>query len=598
MMNVAEMESWHSARRLVGSGLVSILMPVHNLEQLIAENIRTVHRVLNNQIPFEIVVIDDGSTDGTAATINALRSEIPELRPVLLDRNVGKGAALRYGFEKARGTHIVFLDGDLDIPPFQIPRFFRIMAETGAAVVIGSKQHPDSVLQYPWLRRIMSGIYYRLVKCLIGLPVRDTQTGLKLFARAALEWAFPRILIKAFAYDLELLALVHLKGYRIAEAPVVIEFHSRWGFVRPMVVRAIILDTLAIFYRLRIVKYYQTIPDTCVPDKPPLVSILIAYPASSAFLDEVVRAIDRQTYTNFEVLLLPDEPSGRVWPERYREVPTGRKRPAEKRNLGLDLARGPIIAFLDDDAFPCYEWLERAVGYFSLPDVGGIGGPAITPLNDPYLAKLSGTVFENRLVSGGYRYRYAPGRVREIDDYPSCNFIVRTDAVKALGGFRNDFWPGEDTYLCMEIAHRLNLRLLYDPRVLAYHHRRPLFLPHLRQIGRYGLHRGYFARRFPATSRRISYMLPSLFVLGLVGGGIASVWLAWLRPVYYMAAALYAAITLIFAANWNPLSWLLVWIGIVLTHIVYGARFLLGFLAQRLPGEVQKFDHPSEERQL
>ena len=97
--------SWNSVRQVIGPhGLLSVLMPAFNLEKAIAANVRRVHALFAGQVPFEIVVINDGSRDGTAGELRRLQSEIPELHPVLLPRNVGKGAALRAGFEAARGT--------------------------------------------------------------------------------------------------------------------------------------------------------------------------------------------------------------------------------------------------------------------------------------------------------------------------------------------------------------------------------------------------------------------------------------------------------------------------------------------------------------
>lgn len=586
--------AWDSVRQAVGPGLLSVLMPAFNLEKVIADNVRRVQSLFAGQVPFEIIVINDGSRDQTADELHRLQAEIPELRPLLLPRNVGKGSALRAGFEVSRGTHIVFLDADLDLPPGQIPEFFRIMNDQRVDVVIGSKQHPDSQLSYPWQRRIMSAIYYRCVKLLFGLPVRDTQTGLKLFTRSSLQWAFPRILVKAFAFDLELLALIHQQGFKIAEAPVTVDFQGKGGFVAPRMIRNIVIDTLAVFYRLQLLKYYQSIPDIHMPSPPPLASILIACPSATPFLDEIVAALADQSYSNYEVLLLPDAPTGHTWPERWREIPTGKIRPAEKRNLGIAAARGSITVFLDDDAFPIPEWLQRGLEYFSLPDVVAVGGPAVSPHQDPWLARLGGRVYESRLVSGNYRYRYQADRVRDVDDFPSCNFFVRTDALRQLHGFRTDFWPGEDTFLCLELTHTLGFRILYEPRAMVFHHRRKLFLPHLRQIGRYALHRGYFARRFPQTSRRLSYFMPSFFSLGVGAGALLALLVPPLRPLYFMALALYTLIVLLFTISRSPLNWVLIALGVILTHLWYGTRFLIGFLTRRLPGEVRPFDHPSE----
>lgn len=592
----AQDHAWDSARRQLGNGLLSIVMPAHNLAPSIAANIRHVCALFGGELPYEVIVVDDGSTDSTRDEIQKAEATMPKLRPVFLAHNVGKGAALKRGFEASRGTYILLLDGDLDLPPHQVSGFFRIMEEKKADAVIGSKLHRDSnVGSYPWHRRLTSLTYYVLVKMLVGLPVRDTQTGIKLFKRAALDWAFPRMLVKQFAFDLELLAIIHEKEFQVAESPITLRTEGTWRMPRPSAVRQVITDTLAVFYRLRLLRYYQTIRNTRMPEPPPLVSIVIAFPVPAPCLDECLAGIAEQSYTRYEVILLPDTPTGRAWPDKIREVPTGRLRPAEKRNLGIRQARGEIVAFIDDDAAPADNWLQQAVVYFSDDEIAAVGGPASTPANDPYLATLSGAVYANRLVSGNYRYRYVPTRVQEVDDFPSCNLFVRASALRALNGFRTDFWPGEDTQLCMEIVKRLQKTIIYDPRVHVFHHRRRLFLPHLRQIGRYALHRGYFARHFPSTSRKISYMLPSAFVVGLVGGALVAPFWPACRLLYVGALLVYAAITLASSINRNPLSWLLTWLGIVLTHIVYGSRFLVGFAIGRLPDEVHDFDHASQE---
>jgi glycosyltransferase involved in cell wall biosynthesis len=171
--------------------------------------------------------------------------------------NRGKGRALKYGFRFAKGELIAFLDADLDLHPRQIQRFLRIMERDGVGVVIGSKRHPDSKVNYPWHRRLISNIYYYLVKMMFGLKVRDTQTGIKLFRREILERIFPKILVKRYALDLEILVNVHHLGYEIAEAPIILDFRRRFGRIRIIDLWHTGIDTLAIFYRLNILKHYD-----------------------------------------------------------------------------------------------------------------------------------------------------------------------------------------------------------------------------------------------------------------------------------------------------------------------------------------------------
>jgi glycosyltransferase involved in cell wall biosynthesis len=239
--------------------MLSILMPAYNEAHSIAENVsETVETMHGLGLDFEIVVIDDGSLDGThAAASNALRAWPDHVRVVRCSRNEGKGNALICGTCYAKGDYVAFLDADMDLHPEQLASFFAIMEARNADAVIGSKFHPASKVDYPPVRRLYSFFYYMLVRTLFGLPVRDTQTGIKLFKRVVLDRVLPRVLVKRFAFDLELLANVHHFGYRIVEAPVTLNFQRVCSRLRLPAVWNVFLDTLAIFYRMRILHYYD-----------------------------------------------------------------------------------------------------------------------------------------------------------------------------------------------------------------------------------------------------------------------------------------------------------------------------------------------------
>lgn len=249
---------WNTARRVLGDdGCLSIIMPAYCLGNNIADNIRHVHNIFSDQIPFEIIAVDDGSNDNTAEEINRVAKDIPYVKPVVLHDNAGKGAAMRAGFKVCSGSHILLLDGDLDLPPSQVTNFFEIMEQKDVDTVIGSKRHPDSNLNYPWYRKLLSDGYYIFIKILFGLPVRDTQTGIKLFKRPVLEYVFPRMLVKRFAFDLEILSIAHQKGFTVAEAPITMDFRGGLGCAQPRTVLDIMINTLAVFYRLKIIHYYD-----------------------------------------------------------------------------------------------------------------------------------------------------------------------------------------------------------------------------------------------------------------------------------------------------------------------------------------------------
>ena len=608
-------DGWSCVREVLGEDLLSVILPVYRLGDTIEANLDVVAACLDaGGFRYELVPVDDGSGDGTAEALRraaAKRSDV--VRPVWVEENAGKGNALKVGFRASRGAYVLLLDGDLDIAPKMLPQFFKSMRENGSDVVVGSKRHPESNVQYPWHRRLASVIYFGLVRLFIGLPITDTQTGMKLFKRRLLGEALDRMLVKTYAFDLELLSIAYGRGAKISEAPVEIRFGGKFGALKPRTVHDMVMDTLAVFYRLRILHYYARVEVPPPLEKPPLVSVVIACPGPSWMLDECLAALGGQTYRNFEVIVLPDEAIGTAAGKEkksgddsdahrnssfsLRFIPTGKVRPAEKRNIGIAAAKGEIVAFIDDDAYPDSHWLANAVKYFSEPSIGGVGGPGVTPSGDGFLAQAGGRVYANVFVSGNYRYRYVGGRVRlDVDDYPSCNLLVRTDLLRKIGGYRTDFWPGEDTLLCDAIVLGEHKRIVYDPWAIVYHHRRRLFGPHLRQLGRYGFHRGYFVKRFPATSCRLSYFVPSLFVLGVLLGGCVFALpphpvAAALRWAYLGVTGFYLVVTLLSSFILNPFMWLVTWLGVVTSHLWYGVRFVQGLCASRAPCEYIGRDH-------
>jgi len=240
--------------------LISVVMPAYNEGHHIRRNLEETIRLFDRaRCRFEIIAVDDGSTDDTRSEIQAVCARDERVILVAHDRNIGKGSALRAGCRVARGDFTVFLDSDLDLHPRQIAGLFRRMRDAGADVVVGSKWHARSRIRYPLQRKVISQIYRTILWLFFDLPLRDTQTGLKVFRTEALARAFPRLLCKRYALDVELLANIHRLGYRIIEAPVVLEFRRRNGFGR-ITCKDLLrtgIDTLAIFYRMYLRRYYD-----------------------------------------------------------------------------------------------------------------------------------------------------------------------------------------------------------------------------------------------------------------------------------------------------------------------------------------------------
>jgi GT2 family glycosyltransferase len=328
------------------------------------------------------------------------------------------------------------------------------------------------------------------------------------------------------------------------------------------------------------------------------ISIIIAVKACCENLKECVSNCLELDWQNYEIIILPDREfpkEGVFSSEKVRILPTGNVTPPKKRDMGAVFAKGEIMAFLDDDAYPVKDWLSNAIDIFKQDEnIACVCGPAVTPDSDSVLQKASGLVYESILVSGNHIFRYTPKRRRDVSDFPSCNLLIRKDIFQAAGGFDKPFWPGEDTFLCLNVLN-LGKRIAYDPDVLVFHHRRSLFTSHLNQIRNYGLHRGYFAKRYPKTSLRIEYFIPSLFIMW----NIAGILLSWYSPayknVYFLSLKLYFLLMLINSLilsikGKESLSarirlFFLVISGIILTHITYGAYFIIGLFAKRMPEE-------------
>jgi hypothetical protein len=164
---------------------------------------------------------------------------------------------------------------------------------------------------------------------------------------------------------------------------------------------------------------------------------------------------------------------------------------------------------------------------------------------------------------------------------------VREKCFKEIGGFTSPFWSGEDTKFCLDLIKKTRGKILYDPGLIVYHHRRQGLFLHLDQVGRYGLHRGYFAKRYPQTSLRFKYVIPSLFLVYLVGGGIVSLFSQFFLKFYFFGLVIYSLSQVkvfldIKKYEKNTLIALHALYYVFFTHLVYGAKFIQGLLTKDL----------------
>ncbi len=582
--------------------LVSIIIPAYREESTIQKDIRNVCATMDQtRWDYEVAVVVDGSADSTFEKASELAGE--KVRVFGYEENRGKGYAVRFGMARARGDWIAFVDAGMEINPNGISMLLEHMTWYDADVVVGSKRHPASKTNLSWLRKVYSEGYYWIVKTLFGLRVRDTQVGLKVYRREVLERVLPRMVVKAYAFDIELLAVArHLGFKRICEAPVEMDMRFSQNkldglflFFNPNI-RGMLLDTVAIFYRLFVLRYYDDKNSQnweYVPDLHGLLSehnfsrfsVIIPIRKINKFLQESISHLEKLDYPNFEVIVVADYKSDyELEDPRFKFIVTGSRGPGEKRNIGAKYATGDTLAFLDDDAYPSKDWLFHAAKIFENKTVYALGAPAVTPTDAPFFERISGRVLETRLASAGVVYRHIPQKRRLINDYPTVNLFVRKQNFLEVSGFTEEFWPGEETKLCLDLVKTFGKDgFIYDPHPIVFHHRRELFWGHFDQVSRYGRHRGQFARVFPENSRLPSYFVPSFFVLGLVLGPFVSLLIPRLWALYFGILLLYMWL-LVLEGAWASFkdkelkTFPYVILGIFLTHLVYGVNFIIGYL--------------------
>jgi len=298
--------------------------------------------------------------------------------------------------------------------------------------------------------------------------------------------------------------------------------------------------------------------------------------------------IDRSDY---EIIIYPDVANDETW-SKTRQIATGHMGPAQKRNLALQDAKGEFLIFIDDDAYPKKNILEILDYDFQEEKVSAIGGPAITPRSDSFLQKVSGAFFLSSF-SGGFPERYIPkGKKKEIQDWPTVNLSIRKEIFQKIGGFNSSYWPGEDTELCLQIIKNGG-KIIYDPDVQVWHHRREGIKRHLKQIGGYGIHRGFFAKKYPATSFKFIYFIPSAFSIFVLLFSVVSIlyilnpytfdWIFGLFLLgwcFYFIALIISFIQILYYEK-NVLISLYALSYIFLGHIYYGLRFIQGFAFTR-----------------
>lgn len=197
----------------------SVILPAYNEEGSIARALEETGRVFAAiGRPYEMIVVDDGSSDETARVVEELGRA--DSRLIRHETNGGKGAAVKTGVGQARGEHLLFLDCDLATHPSQIQTFLPHLSD--ADILIGSRRIPGAVIaeQQPHHRVLLGRLFNLVIRHALDLPFSDTQCGFKVFSREAAHQLFSDLQAQGWTFDVELLVRARQAGLRILELPV------------------------------------------------------------------------------------------------------------------------------------------------------------------------------------------------------------------------------------------------------------------------------------------------------------------------------------------------------------------------------------------
>lgn len=201
---------------------LSVVIPAYNEAKRIGTTLRKIHEyLLKKDYQYEIIVVDDGSTDGTCGLVRKITQQIPCIRLLQNEVNRGKGYSVRAGILSSRGQLIIFSDTDLSTPIQEIDKL-AIWINRGYDIAIGSRALSESkiLVRQPWYREYMGKTFNLLVRLMAVPEIKDTQCGFKLFKKHVAKFLFEKQIIDGFGFDVEILFMANKSGYRIKEVPV------------------------------------------------------------------------------------------------------------------------------------------------------------------------------------------------------------------------------------------------------------------------------------------------------------------------------------------------------------------------------------------
>jgi len=242
------------------SHFLSVIIPTYKQEKTIYQDLININETLKQiRYDYEIIVVVDGANIDNSYQ-EAKRTKLKKLKVFSYKYNHGKGYAVRFGMSKTKGDYVSFIDSGMEIDPNGISLVLEHMEWYNADIIVASKRHPASQVNYPFDRKIISFGAHLISRFLLGINIHDTQAGLKIFKRPVLIKVLPRLLVKNYAFDLEILAVANRLGFKkIYEAPIKLtyDFKSLTHATGLKIIYSCLIDALSIFYRLKILHYYD-----------------------------------------------------------------------------------------------------------------------------------------------------------------------------------------------------------------------------------------------------------------------------------------------------------------------------------------------------
>lgn len=241
---------------------ISVIVPIYKKEKTIVADLERIYSELKKtHYKFEIIGVVDGiNLDKTYQNAKSINHK--SIKIIGYEHNKGKGQAVRFGMQKAKGDVVMFIDSGGDINPQGIVMLIEHMKWYDADIIVGSKRHPASKVNYPLSRKILSKGYYWFVRILFGLKLNDTQAGIKAFKKEVLDKVLDKLVVKRFAFDIEILAVANQLGFtKIYEAPVEVNIDFSDSTIKGIFAKNgiwnFVVDTIAVWYRMKILNYYK-----------------------------------------------------------------------------------------------------------------------------------------------------------------------------------------------------------------------------------------------------------------------------------------------------------------------------------------------------